>query len=301
MARRNFIAGDQQKLVTAYFQKQARFWEEIYYGTGIFEVIHQRRLRTILDFVDGFPRSACARALDIGCGTGHATIALARRGYLVCAVDAVPEMVETTRRAVSAEGLQSAVWCVRGDINRLPFVDHCFRLVMAIGVLPWLSSTEAAMREMCRVLEPGGHIIITIDNRWGFRWFIDPLTNPVLQPAKQLLLRLLGQSHKEIPFGQKVSIGECRATLRAHGLQIVEDATVGFGPFTLFRRAMLPSATGLALHRQLQRMADRGYPLLRCAGAQYIVSAQKPGASRTALLGPKLAPELSTQACEAAP
>jgi ubiquinone/menaquinone biosynthesis C-methylase UbiE len=279
--KKNFACADQQKLVEAYFHKEADFWEEIYYGTGIFELIHQRRLRIILDFIDKFAQPPHARALDVGCGAGPATVALARRDYHAYAVDAVLEMVDATRRAVARQGLQSKVTCVRGDINHLPFPNQFFSLVIAVGVLPWLPSTEAAVDEMCRVLEPGGRMILTIDNRWGLCWFVDPLTNPLLRPAKEFVLSTLGRFHNGTPRVQMQSIGECRSIWRAHGLRVLEETTVGFGPLTVFRRMMLPSAASLALHRQLQRMADRGYPFLRSAGAQYIVSAEKAGSRTT--------------------
>jgi ubiquinone/menaquinone biosynthesis C-methylase UbiE len=44
-----------------------------------------------------------------------------------------------------------------GDVQALPFRDESFRLVVALGVVPWVSNPRAALLEMGRVLEPGAY------------------------------------------------------------------------------------------------------------------------------------------------
>jgi hypothetical protein len=60
------------------------------------------------------------------------------------------------------------------------------------------------------------------------------------------------------------------------GLVKARSATVGFGPFTMWAREIVPQATGIALHRSLQRLADRGVPIVRSLGSHYVVLASKP-------------------------
>jgi ubiquinone/menaquinone biosynthesis C-methylase UbiE len=267
-----------QKLIDCYFHREALFWEKIYKGTGVLDLVHQQRLRIIVDFVERFARSRATRVLDIGCGAGMAAFALAKRDYTVHTVDSVLEMVELTRKGAAREGLQSRVRCARGDIHCMPFADQSFDLVIAAGVLPWLPWPERALKETQRVLASGGRLILSTDNRWGLCWFIDPLTNPLLKPIKERVQGAAGRLGSLAPRVRvlMMSIGECRRLLQSNGLRMLEDTTLGFGPFTLFRRELLPQAAGLRLHRWLQTLADRGYPLLRSAGAQYIVVAEKP-------------------------
>jgi 2-polyprenyl-3-methyl-5-hydroxy-6-metoxy-1,4-benzoquinol methylase len=267
---------DPQKLIDAYFHKQASFWEKIYDGTGVLEIVHQERLRIIIDTAQRFARPG-ASVLDIGCGAGLASIALARCGYVVHAVDSVLDMVELTCRAAAREDLQSRVKCTRGDINCLAFTDESFELVIAAGVLPWLPSVGPAVKEMRRVLKPAGHLIISTDNRWGLCWLADPLTNPLLRPFKEMaraVARRFGNQTPRVRV-QMMSIRECHRLLQANGLKVVEDTTVGFGPFSAFRRELLPTAAGVKLHQRLQALANRSYPVLRSTGAQYIAVAQR--------------------------
>lgn len=270
-------SNDPQKLLDSYFHKEAPFWREIYNRTGVLELVHQECLRVILDFEAKIAQPNATLALDIGCGAGLASIALAKRGYTVHAVDSVLEMVELTRTGVASEGLGPRVKCARGDIRRLAFADETFDLVIAAGVLPWLQSTEPALKEMCRVVKTGGRLIFSTDNRWGLCWFLDPFTNPFLKPVKDRIRSAVERWRPGTPRArvQMTSVRECHRLLQANGLRKLEETTLGFGPFSLFRRDVLPRTTGLRLYRLLQTLADRGYPLLRWAGVQYVVAAEK--------------------------
>jgi ubiquinone/menaquinone biosynthesis C-methylase UbiE len=266
-----------QSLLNAYFHEEASFWDEIYKGRGVTEIIHQERLRVILTLADKFGRAKKGPLLDVGCGAGLAAVELARRGHAVQALDSVLEMVRLTRTRATKKGLDSLVKCELGDVQALPFADQTFSMVIAAGVLPWLPSIEGAVHEMCRVLEPGGHLIVSVNNRWGLSWFLDPLTNPLLGPVKECVrptLRRFGDGRPRIGV-HLTSIKECEALLQANGMRKVQGTTLGFGPLSLFRRKLLPPAAGVRLHRCLQKLSNRGFPLLRSAGSQYIVVAQK--------------------------
>jgi hypothetical protein len=68
--------------------------------------------------------------------------------------------------------------------------------------------------------------------------------------------------------------GEFDLLLEATGFEKVRSATVGFGPFTLFKQRLLPDAWGLRLHHYLQELADRRTPGLRLSGSHYLVLAR---------------------------
>jgi len=62
--------------------------------------------------------------------------------------------------------------------------------------------------------------------------------------------------------------------LQAVGLRKKRGVVLGFGPFTLFNKRLLPNSIGVRLHHRLQQRAA-GIPLIRSAGSQYVVLAQK--------------------------
>ena len=86
--------------------------------------------------------------LDLGCGDGQLSKRLAAGGATVRGVDASPEMVESARsRGVAA---------VQGSAEALPFDDARFDAVFSNAALHWVSDQDAMMREVRRVLRPGG-------------------------------------------------------------------------------------------------------------------------------------------------
>jgi len=93
------------------------------------------------------------RVLDLGCGTGGATIALRNRGLIAFGLDYAPRMVQQARSRVTHS------WFVRGNGDALPFADAAFDTVIADGVLHHLAvqrRLEPALAEIRRVLKPGG-------------------------------------------------------------------------------------------------------------------------------------------------
>src|SRR6185503_18421581 len=60
------------------------------------------------------------------------------------------------------------------------------------------------------------------------------------------------------------------------GFEKITGQTLGFGPFTICNRKLLNEDAGWRLHLSLQRLADKGFPLLRSAGLVYLVLTRKP-------------------------
>lgn len=105
---------------------------------------------------------------DIGCGTGNAAAALRRAGGAVVGVDLTIACLEVARRRADA--------VVRADAARLPFQDGAFDAVVARGALHHLADTQAAMREIRRVLRPGGRALL-----------VDPREFVWLEPVKHAI------------------------------------------------------------------------------------------------------------------
>ena len=96
------------------------------------------------------------RVLDVGAGTGNASIEAARRGASVTASDLTPELLDAGRRRAEAEGLDLE-W-VEADAENLPFEDESFDVVMSsIGVM-FAPHHHDAADELVRVCRAGGTI-----------------------------------------------------------------------------------------------------------------------------------------------
>jgi ubiquinone/menaquinone biosynthesis C-methylase UbiE len=116
------------------------------------------------------------RLLDVGCGPGSITRGLAQRlapGEVV-GLDLSRETLAAARQDAAARGLTNLTYA-EGSVYELPFPDQSFDAVYAHQVSQHLREPAAALREMLRVLRPGGLVGIR-DVDWGTvsYWPVDP-------------------------------------------------------------------------------------------------------------------------------
>ena len=112
------------------------------------------------------------KILDIGTGPGFFPVILAEAGYKVTAVDYTQEMLDTAKR--NAGNLCERISFYKMDAQNLEFEDDVFDVVISRNLTWNLKDPKRAYEEWCRVLKPGGHLVIL------------ELTTPDRFPMKQL-------------------------------------------------------------------------------------------------------------------
>jgi ubiquinone/menaquinone biosynthesis C-methylase UbiE len=273
-------ASTSQRSVTDHFESTAAYWKTVYSDDSLLPHIYRDRHTTALGWIQKLDLHPRARILEVGCGAGLVTSALARSGYTVDALDSTLAMLQMTRNEAAHQGVQDQIRMYSADVHALPFQAHTFDLVIALGVIPWLHSERLALHEMQRVLKPGGYLLVTADNNARLNRILDPLSSPLSAPlrlAAKGILRLCGlwapssgfQPKRHYPREFNRSIGDC-------GFDKVKSCTVGFGPFTFLGKAFLTDAIGVRLHRRLQTLASRpgAFPL-RWTGSHYLLLVTK--------------------------
>ena len=99
--------------------------------------------------------------LDVGCGSGAVTRAIAERvgsrGFAV-GLDPSPELLAVARELAQEAGLGDRAEFREGDALSLPFPDRSFDVVLCVTVLSHVPSGESAIPELVRVLRPGGRL-----------------------------------------------------------------------------------------------------------------------------------------------
>jgi ubiquinone/menaquinone biosynthesis C-methylase UbiE len=99
--------------------------------------------------------------LEVGPGTGHYTLPVAEwigPGGRLDAFDVQPEMLRQVERRATARGLSNVV-TREGDARSLPYDDGTFDAVFMVTVLGEIPDQDAALREVARVLRPGGRAV----------------------------------------------------------------------------------------------------------------------------------------------
>lgn len=188
------------------------------------------------DSIGRAPRET-ARALDAGCGTGFQTALLGDLGWRPHGVDVSGGLLAVARRR-----LPGAVFTL-ASVEALPYPDGHFDAVVSCGsTLSFVDDPARALREMGRVLRPGGRLLLDCEHRPSFD-----------------LLWTLGSALTGDALGYGVTVREAwRALDRRDPLRL---AYPGYGPLWLF--------TGRELRRLL---ALAGFTPVRAWGVHAVTS-----------------------------
>lgn len=96
--------------------------------------------------------------LEYGCGDGCNTLALAKRGANVKALDISPELIEVARKRLEVNGVNSGVEFIVGSAHDIPLPDESVDIVFGMAILHHLDLALSA-KEVRRVLRKGGRAI----------------------------------------------------------------------------------------------------------------------------------------------
>jgi ArsR family transcriptional regulator len=114
------------------------------------------------------------RAVDVGTGTGVLALDLARSGLRVVAVDRSARMLDAARARIEAAGA-TGIELRAGDASALPLADGEVDAAFAHMVLQYLPAPGDAVREMARVVRPGGRVIVADFTSHERAWMRDEL------------------------------------------------------------------------------------------------------------------------------
>jgi SAM-dependent methyltransferase len=128
-----------------------RFWVEAPHP-----LITRQRLREILEPIAG------ERILEVGPGTGYYTLDVAewvKPDGQVDILDLQPEMLDHTMRSAGERGLAN-VTPTQSDATAMPYEDGTYDAAFLVTVLGEIPDQDAALRELARVLKPGGRLVV---------------------------------------------------------------------------------------------------------------------------------------------
>jgi ubiquinone/menaquinone biosynthesis C-methylase UbiE len=115
--------------------------------------------RDLAALVEAAAASGTEQVLDLGCGAGHAALAMAPGVAHVTAVDVTPDMVATAGRLATERGVAN-VTCRVADVVDLPFADAQFDIVTSRVAAHHFADPRGAMADALRVLRPGGRLLL---------------------------------------------------------------------------------------------------------------------------------------------
>ena len=155
------------------------------------------------------------RLRDAGCGAGLLALLARLRGAQVTALDASPGLLAIARQRLPAADVRE------GDLEALPFADASFDAVTAVNSVFYAQDMAAALRELVRVVRPGGRVVVTA---WGpperceFLTAVMPALGPLMPPPPP-------GAPPPHP-GALSEPGALAAVLTGAGLRVVEEGEV---------------------------------------------------------------------------
>jgi SAM-dependent methyltransferase len=120
---------------------------------------YRGRRRVLADVIERMDMAGQPRVLDAGCGSGRNMIELARYGK-VTGVELSSTSVRLARERDVGEVLE-------GSLMQMPLEDDSFDLAVCLDVIEHLEDDVGALRELRRVVAPGGHLLVTVP---AYQW-----------------------------------------------------------------------------------------------------------------------------------
>ena len=259
-----------------YFDEHSKLWAGRYSDPGNGEVLWQRH-NGILEVIDDWKPAKSSKFLDIGCGVGLLSFDLARRGLQGVGVDGAASMVESCQAEAERTG-SSKLWSYQqADAEHLPFEDGSFDAATCCGLIEYLPDDMELLKEVRRVVRPGGHFLLVVTNKHAYAGILSPLVGLAKRIPGMVAFgtalrnrssgKLTEMMHLPNPPRQH-SPSEIRQTLAESGFRFIKDRYCGF--------TMLPAPFHILFSNLEAKAAPKLQGLdgtrFRRFGSYYIVS-----------------------------
>lgn len=189
-------------------------------------------------------RPSSPRLLEIGSGLGYFALYMAQRGCEVICAEQSAAALERSRALFASDPSVRARF-VRADLRALPLAGSSVDLVYGGGVIEHFDDTEAVLRELARVMAPGGYMLNTVPalslvtlteyQQWGTIPDV-----PVLRQASEFVhLRLLRRRHMRYGYERSFTVTRLRRLHERAGLRVVDSGLFDHGQYGSRRYALL--------------------------------------------------------------
>ena len=246
-----------RKVQQFYDKETTRYLADRYEGESCERFSYLARKQIVLEFLKGTE----GNILDVGCGPAIFTAELFAMGLRPYSVDLSLEMLKKARTLAALEHRASWFNC---EIEQLPFKDETFNNIISIGVIAYANDTLQAVRELARVLKPGGLLVLQCSNSLA--------PTPTIVGLKDKILPCCGRRQQRWDFKlTSHPFGHFRNLLEQCGLQVEHKCSYDFR--LPFLEKFFPLAA-VNLMKGLQQRFENSEKL-GWLGEGYVVKARK--------------------------
>jgi len=189
-----------------------------------------------------FQNAKGSRTLDIGCGAGIFTFELAKFADELHAFDLSQAMIDKVQQEAKKRNMK--VHTKIGDISKMPYPDNHFDFIVSVGVMECLNNPDQALKEIRRILKPGGKAAI--------RWMSDTGLWVLFEDLKRGIGHASGPfAHNHIPQTEVVS------RLRKAGFEIRRVQGMIVFPVFMFPRIIIPVLSLIFIRTKLSYLLEK--------------------------------------------
>ena len=275
---------DQQQRVQRFFDS-AESWKGKMYSDreDRFNRAMIRRKEYTFDMLKRVNDLTIGRSLDIGCGCGVYSKELETMGFETSGVDVSPEMIEECKKNLSIPESEFEKRFMTANVEQLPFEPESFDLVLSVGLFGYLLNDDAAMKEILRVLKPGGYFFLSVQN-------IVSASNFDYAMRVWIRNRLHGIGTKEVAlpvpwvtshtpthlFYKSYYPRKLKKAIIKYGLSAIDEMSSGYELRIARRLRILPNDVLISAEEIMERFT-RSFPVapLKYAGDTYSILFRK--------------------------
>jgi ubiquinone/menaquinone biosynthesis C-methylase UbiE len=158
------MAKNKKSPVENYHDRVAGIYDTIYDNNPYWEAVFEITWRHVLKFL---PKDLSTRCLDVGCGTGRWGMKLFKTGYPTDFLDISWKMLDQVGKKIDKLAPDKRPELIHTGIDDLSMIQNeTYDFIIGQGdPLNCADRPEKALKELCRVLRPGGIILMSVDNR----------------------------------------------------------------------------------------------------------------------------------------
>lgn len=199
----------------AFFDRTARRFSANYGAAAAFEERLAVWRRAIDDVLPTLPTGA--PCLDLGCGDGTLSLLAADRGIPTVGFDRSTAMLDLARRKAGTQGLADRVDFVRAALPLIDNVEQECRgaagLVLCSSVIEYIDDPAALLRQIARLLRPGGTLLLSLPN-----------VDSIYRICERLVARLAPRRDSYVHYQRhRLRVNDIVDVLQQEGVRVVHE------------------------------------------------------------------------------
>lgn len=238
-----------QDEVTSMFsgQKDGKLWNDHYRGNPVTfdEHLFQSRRDFTVDYVLT-NSSPDATIIDVGCGAAPVVSRLLASQRSCIGVDYSFDMLRFSQDELRKSNRQNTA-LLQADCQALPFPDDHFDIIICLGVISYIEDYQLALKELYRIIKPGGRLIISFRNKYN-----PVLLDPVVF-LKTFIKWVIGKLKVDNSVGRFLDHKVVVRDIEREGFQYLTHTSIGIGPIRWNGKPVFSSRKSIKLSQSIDR------------------------------------------------